>query len=80
MKGACLTMNWIGGGGKVKPDLVTFNVLFNGFCKVGMQKEAFVYMALMWKCHVANVVTYSIFIDMFCKMGDFDMGDRKSVV
>lgn len=60
--------------GPVRPDLVTFNAMFNGSYKLWMSREAHVFMGLMWKCHSPNVVTYNTFIDLFCKVGDLDMG------
>ncbi|KAF2570329.1 hypothetical protein F2Q70_00002376 [Brassica cretica] len=57
-----------------RPDVVSFNSLFNGFGKKKMLVEVFVYMGVMFKCCSPNVVTYSTWIDAFCKSGELELG------
>nr|XP_027098337.1 pentatricopeptide repeat-containing protein At2g01740-like [Coffea arabica] len=74
---ACFMMRKVCSGlMNVRPDLVTFNAMFNGFCKVGTVEELLVYMSLMWKVCVPNVVTYGILVDTYCKMNNVNMAYR----
>ncbi|XP_019228884.1 PREDICTED: pentatricopeptide repeat-containing protein At3g53700, chloroplastic-like [Nicotiana attenuata] len=58
----------------VKPDLVLYNTLIDGLCKVGRQEEGFKLMGNMRleSGYEPNTVTYNCLIDGFCKAGEIE--------
>ncbi|KAL5168953.1 Pentatricopeptide repeat-containing protein [Glycine soja] len=75
--GGCLDCNlWdkmVGLG--LKPNIVTFNALINGFCKKKMIKEARkLFDDIAEQDLVPNAITFNTMIDAFCKAGMMEEG------
>ncbi|KAK3029973.1 hypothetical protein RJ639_038778 [Escallonia herrerae] len=57
--------------GGVRPDIVTFKSLINGYCKKGRMREALRFFKEI-KGAIPNHVTFTILIDGYCRVNELD--------
>ncbi|KAL0349870.1 UNVERIFIED_CONTAM: putative pentatricopeptide repeat-containing protein, mitochondrial [Sesamum radiatum] len=66
-------------GGKISPDVWTFNILVDAFCKEGMVEEAENVLEIMMQRNICpDIITYDALIDGYCLRGQ--MGKAKRVL